>query len=411
MIRGIEGAMKILVCVVVALVRACTFAQGIEVTIDGAGVFNKQTVIKQGTFGDEEFSIILTAAKNGVFTVSGYRIQTGAKRPISGNMSKSGVLRATMKTSKTRQVAVDGRYDSGMDAIVVTSIDGKAENIELARFGQKLIKPGPYHGRSIEPDLAWELTVTRTSGPDFSVQGIVRAGSKTNLVEGTLRKSGKLLAQGVDNELLKVDGAYDFEEHQLDVVLRVSGAGEGISAVLTAGKLPVERIFGLVSKVVGNVPGPSELNDYKIAGSVSESNFTLDIVMKPPYQGEANITFDYSSQLTSSLTVGKVVELTVMASASKSGRDAPNLAGSGFWYVEGDGAEVLEMTKAFVGTASDGKFYPSVQGVTKFKVRSSGTIKITAVYTGQYWGPGGAYNWNPCTYTYKFGERPTVEKD
>ncbi|HMS56595.1 MAG TPA: hypothetical protein PKA27_14470 [Fimbriimonadaceae bacterium] len=403
--------MKTLTCIFLALIQLLAYSQGIEVTIDGSKVFDQSAVIKPGTFGDEDFAIILKAAKNGTFSVSGFRLQNGAKRTISGNMSRSGALRATLNASATKKVPINGQYIPNDDAIAINSIDGKSSDMVLARFGKKLIKTGPYQGRSTDPDVAWELTVSRSSGADYNVVGFLEIDSKRNRIEGTLKANGKLLAQSSDNESVKVDGQYDFEEHRLDVLLHVTGVSERIGATLEQGKLQAPAIFGLVSKVVGNVPGPDERGDFKIAGSISQSNFTLDIIMKPPYEGQANITFDFSSPLGSTLKAGQVVELTVMSSASKSGRDKPNLAGSGFWHVEGDGAEVLEMKKTFVGTASDGKFYASVQGVTKFKVLSRGTIKITAVYAGQYWGPGGAYNWNPCTYTYKFGEKPAVDRN
>lgn len=365
--------------------------------------------IKAGTFGDEEFAIVLVPAKSGGFTVGGHRVHGGAKRPISGSMTKGGVLRATMKSGpgNSRQIPVDGRYHPANDSLLVTSIDRRPVNVELPRFGVRLIKAGPYSGRSLEPSAAWEIVLTRSSGIDYGFSGFVEIGDTRRPIQGTLKgKTGKLLGSAKGVDAIQVDGQYDFGSGQIQVEIRLKGGMEAISAQLEPGRLKAQKLFGLVEKIAGNIPSESEASDYKISGIQTEKSFQVDITMKAPYEGQARVKSEYSSQLTSTLKPGDVIELTTLSSAEKSGTYQPNLSISGFWLVEGDGAEVTEFTKTFAGTASDGKFYASSQATTKFRVLAKGTIKITAVYTGHYWGPAGAWNWNPCTYLYKFGEGP-----
>ena len=220
-----------------------------------------------------------------------------------------------------------------------------------------------------------------------------------------MKQNGKISAAIRNNNLAKIDGKYDFQRLEIDLVLSVSGVGERIETTLKFGKLPALGSFGLIQKTVGEVPGPQEFSDFTIAGSISESHFGLEIKMKPPYQGEAHMKHEYSHQLTPVLKQGQIIELTVISASSKSGTYQPNLAGTGWWIVEGDGAEVLETKPSFSGTASDGKFYANTEGKTRFRVLGKGTIKVIAAYNGQYWGSG-SKNWNPCTYVYQFGATP-----
>lgn len=164
--------------------------------------------------------------------------------------------------------------------------------------------------------------------------------------------------------------------------------------------------FGLVSKVLGHAPGPAEGQYSVSSGSMSENSFHVELRMKPPSTGFASVTHHFSSPLTSFLLPGQVVELTCTSEATRQGRDTPYVGSNCQWYVEGDGAAVLDSTKTFVGTAGDGKFYPGSQAVTHFRVLKSGTIKITAAQGGALWGSSD--NWNPATYIYKSGAAATT---
>jgi len=352
--------------------------------------------------------IVIKAAKNGVSPVSGHLGSGPGKRIIEGNISQTGALRASLSVSGTagKTVPMNGRYRAKDDTIFIQSIDGEPAGILLERMGGKGVQEGDYSAMERNPDVNWEVTITKSSGPDFNLVGTMEVNGKRVGIAGTVKEDGRILGRAGSGDSLSVTGAYDFESKTIELTAAAKGAFDGLKAILKPGKLTVGRNFGLVSKVVGNVPGPAEMNDYTVSGEVSEKGFSLTIKMKPPYQGEASIKHEFSSPLGSSLRPGDIIELTVMSSADKSGRDAPNVAGTGYWLVEGDGAEVIQTGKQFIGTASDGKFYASGQAVTKFKVLSKGTIKITAGYAGAYWGPAGEFNWNPCTYTYKFGEAP-----
>lgn len=404
--------MKTIGFLIVLCVASLGFAQ-ITVTGGDQALFKPASVgtLKPGSFGDEEFTLVVSAAKVG-FGVTGYIIQSGSKRLISGSISKAGTLRANMKmgAGKSREVPVDGKYNPQNDSIVISSIGGKPVSHELPRFGKRLIKAGTYSARDNAKDTSWELTLSKSSGPDFNVVGFVEVNGKRRTVTGNLKGStGKLLGLVPEVEAFKLDGNYDFKTHELNVELRLSGATSGISAKLEAGRLAVPQLFGLVEKISGKIPDEAEAADFKISGIQTEKSFQVDIIMKPPYEGRARVKNEYSSQLTSTLKQGDIIELTALSTSDKSGSYQPNLSISGFWLVEGDGAEVLEFTKTFAGSASDGKFYASSQGKTRFKVLGKGTIKITAVYTGHYWGPAAAWNWNPCTYVYKFKEAPKVK--
>lgn len=165
-------------------------------------------------------------------------------------------------------------------------------------------------------------------------------------------------------------------------------------------------VFKLVDTIVGEVPGPGEANDHRVWGSVSETNWTVNILMKAPYEGRAELEHTYKKgQLGASLKVGDIIELQVVSVASKSGSYQPNLGGNAWWSVEGP-VEVLETVKTFAGTASDGKFYAANSGRTKFKVGSGSKgqrIKIIGHQAGPAWGS--SKNWNPVTYIYEFSPR------
>jgi hypothetical protein len=164
--------------------------------------------------------------------------------------------------------------------------------------------------------------------------------------------------------------------------------------------------FGLVSKVLGHVPPPAEGNNSITSGSMDERSFRIEVRMKPPYTGSAFVAHHYSSQLTSRLKPGQIVELTCWSEADRTSRDF-NVGSGCQWIVEGAGAEIIGTpTKTFAGTASDGKFYSLSRAVTRFRVLNSGQIKVTAAQGGQLWG--GSDNWNPATYVYKFAEMPTA---
>lgn len=374
----------------------------------GAG--QTQVKIRAGTFTSEDTGmvIIIKAAKNGVSTVSGHMGSGPGKRIIEGNISQTGALRASLSVSGTagKTVPMNGRYRAKDDTIFIHTIDGEPAGILLARMGGKGVQEGDYSAMERNPDVNWEVSITKSSGPDFNLVGTLEVNGKKSEIAGTLKEDGRITGRAGAEGSLVLTGAYDFEHETIKLIASAHPGAAGLTAILKPGKLSVGRNFGLVSKVVGNVPGPAEAAEYTVSGEVSENSFSLTIKMKPPYQGEASIKHEFSSPLGSTLRPGDIIELTVISSADKSGRDAPRLAGTGYWRVEGDGAEVLNEGKQFIGTASNGQFYASGQAVTKFKVLSKGTIKITAGYAGQYWGPSGNFNWDPCTYTYKFGEVP-----
>lgn len=180
---------------------------------------------------------------------------------------------------------------------------------------------------------------------------------------------------------------------------------KGTSSNPKATTKPTEAVgaFHLVETILGEVPPPGEANDHKIWGHVSESSWSVNIEMKPPYEGRASLVHTYKKgKLGTTLKPGDVIELQAVSISSKGGSYEPNLGGNAWWAVEGS-VEILEEGKNFVGTASTGKFYPAASCRTRFKVlkASKGAkIKIVAVQTGQVWGS--SKQWNPVTYIYEF---------
>lgn len=401
--------------ILIAAVLAMLGASALPTGQSGGGSSQPAASIRPGTFKNDEFVIVVTAGRDGVFTVTGHRLVGGREMGITGNVSRSGALRASLliRGTSPETVPINGRYQAREDALFIQSINGEPAGILLKRMGGKGIQEGTYSAREASPNGSWEVKITKSSGPDYNLVGTQEIGGKKTPLAGTLKEDGRVIGRAGSEGQLSLTGRYDFGDNTIELVASVPGATAGLSAVLKHGPLKPSQTnasgsFGLVSKVVGNVPGPVEANDLTISGEVTERSFSIKVVMKPPYQGEASIKHEFSSPLGSTLRPGEEIELTVISSAEKSGSYQPTVAGTGYWLVEGDGAKVLQQGKVFIGSASDGKFYASGQATTKFQVLAKGTIKITAGYAGQYWGPAGNFNWNPCTYTYKFGEKPSA---
>ncbi|MGC4046379.1 MAG: hypothetical protein QM758_21520 [Armatimonas sp.] len=373
----------------------------ISVTGGDMNLFSAKAAVEPGSFGTPEFFITLVKSKSKQMTVGGRYTAGQSRRSISGILSGTHVLRARLNDGP--ETAIDGKYNPGNDTIVITRIGNKTVNEVLERFDtltdkpekERVIKPGTYTGQTEEPDSSWTVSITPSKSKAFNLVGSATIEGKRREVKGTLYPTGKIV--GTHN------GRYDSDDQSL--LIDFPFGPRKLTVVMRQGQMPTKiSLFGLVDKKVGNVPGAAEATDHHIEGSVSEDSFSVGIRMKPPYMGEAKISFGFSTNMGSTLKPRQLVELTVWGESSKGGSYQPNLSGTGQWIVEGDGADIVESSKVFVGTASNGQHYASGRGKVLFRVRDQGTIKITASYSGQTWGGAGNWNWNPCTYTYKFRE-------
>ncbi len=163
--------------------------------------------------------------------------------------------------------------------------------------------------------------------------------------------------------------------------------------------------YGLVKKVVGRAPEAGDSQYGVLTGNISQNACSFNYATKPPYEGkwEVKATFDTPKSV---LKPGEVIELKCSGSGSESGKDLGAMGIGCGWGAEGN-CEVIERKKFYIGRASDGKFYSSGDGFTKFKVGTGGKITLTAAQGGLAWGHGGI--WDPCTYTYEWNALPTVE--
>jgi hypothetical protein len=233
----------------------------------------------------------------------------------------------------------------------------------------------------------------------FNVIGHVTIGEKKIPIKGTLGQSGKLTGIGGAEENYRVDGAYNFETKSISI--KIKGFAVNSIARLEPGPLQHVSVFGLVSKEIGNVPPPGGDGNGTAEGGISEDSFFLLFKRRPESEGSMKITHNYSTTMGSTLKPGDIIELRCWSEAEKGGKYPPTIASGAHWIVEGD-ATVLEFKKTLVGITSDGTFTARAEGITRFRVGASGTIKITAGQGGQTWG--GSTNWNPCTYTFKYRE-------
>ncbi len=394
--------MKFIVALWLALLAGVAVAQ-ISVTGGDIKVFVSGPEIEPGSFGTQEFFITLVKGKNGQMTVGG-RYSTGqARKSISGTLGKNNQLRARVNDGP--QTEIDGKYNPDNDTIVITRIGNQKVDEVLERMDTLVakpkleIKPGTYTGQTDEPDTSWTVNITPSKSKAFNVVETATVEGRAQEVKGTLYPTGKFVGTHT--------GIYNFEQQTMLIDFR--RADKKYVVNVRQGQAPKVSLFGLVSKDVGKIPGPGEASDHHIEGTISEDSFSVEIKMKPPYEGNAKISFGFSNNMGSTLKPGQIVELNVWGESSKDGSYKPNLAGTGQWILEGDGFQILESSKAFVGTASTGTHYPSTRGKVVFRVLGQGTIKVTACYAGQYWGPAGAWNWNPCTYIYKFREPAKAE--
>ena len=177
------------------------------------------------------------------------------------------------------------------------------------------------------------------------------------------------------------------------------GAGSGKTTETKPPK--VEGTYGLVKKEPGFAPSDGQEPYGVWTGSFGEGSFQCTWTATRDYQGTYTFKSNFSTP-PSVLKPGEIVELTTTSQASRSSENQPYHGSGSKWYVEG--AEVLEATGAFSGSASDGKFYSSGQGKTRFKVGTGGTIKLIAGH-GQVFGTG----IKSAVFIYQWNSPPTVD--
>lgn len=163
----------------------------------------------------------------------------------------------------------------------------------------------------------------------------------------------------------------------------------------------VEGTYGLVKIEPGFAPTDGQGPYGYWTGNYSGTSFQCTWTATRDYQGTYSYKCDFSSP-PSVLKPGEEIELTTTSSASRTSENQPYHGSGSKWYVEG--AEVLEAVGAFSGSASDGKFYSSGKGKTRFKVGSGGTIKLIA---GQ--GQGIGNNQRAPIFIYQWNSPPIVD--
>ena len=174
------------------------------------------------------------------------------------------------------------------------------------------------------------------------------------------------------------------------------------TTVTKGGRVPTvastapQRGYTLRTTVTGTVPAVFENHEVRISGSISNTSLSISSEMMPPADGTATITDTWSTP-PATLQPGDVIELTCTVAATTRGKDAKIVSSSCGWDAAG-AVKILAVTKAFAGTANDGKFYPSASGSLRIEVVPGGTgVTLTAFHSGANWGEGLK---PPAIYTY-----------
>lgn len=234
-------------------------------------------------------------------------------------------------------------------------------------------------------------------GPSGSV--VASSSKARNLMEGeasTRRWVLNAAEPGAYQLRAKISGS-DVTTFQSETALTVKPREEAGGGTTGGDTKPpkVEGTYGLVKKEPGFAPGDGVEPYGTWTGSFGDGSFQCTWTATRDYQGSYTFKASYSSP-PSVLKPGDIVELTTSAQASRSSDNQPGHGAGAKWYVEG--AEVLEATSAFSGSASDGKFYSSAQGKTRFKVGTGGTIRLIAgqghVFGNGIKAPVYIYQWN-----------------
>lgn len=398
--------MKVLHTLLVVFSAALFTVGSAQITITGGDVgivFEEESRIEPGSFGTPEFMIVLTPGKNGKMVVGGRMHKTSTIVNISGNLTADNKILA--KLLDKAMTPIDGRYNPNNDTIVITRIGNEAKNEVLKRVSTTTkpeshpIEAGQYTGRAGEPEGVWEITVSKGPAGAFNVTGHVTIGEAKIPIKGTLGQSGKLTGTGGPEGSYRIDGAYDFATKTISI--KIKGFAVDNTVRLKPEPLQHVSVFGMVSKEVGNVPPPGGDGNGTVEGGMSEDNFFVLVKRRPESEGSMKITHNYSTTMGSTLKPGEIIELRCWSEAEKGGKYPPTIASGAHWIVEGD-ATILEFKKTLVGITSDGTFTARAEGITRFRVGASGTIRITAGQGGHLWG--GSTNWNPVTYTFKYRE-------
>lgn len=160
--------------------------------------------------------------------------------------------------------------------------------------------------------------------------------------------------------------------------------------------------FGLVAKVVGHAPGPQPDPYGTWSGSVGESSISATYAStRQDYDSHASLQATWSVPPTT-IKPGEVIDLTVTASGSVSGKDHGSPSVDASWACSG--GEMVESKSAFAGVSSSGAIIGSGSGHYRFKAPESGEFTLYSAQSGISWGSGGV--WRPCEYKYKMDAPP-----
>lgn len=246
---------------------------------------------------------------------------------------------------------------------------------------------------------------------------------------------GGLVTNNISLRVLKQDPALRglkpavYDRHELDIVCAKTGTytvkatvtgPDGLtwtdqaSFVVSPAAPTVEAksapagVFKLVDRVIGHAAPPDKGPYGTWSGSVGESSFTGTFEGAAGYDNHVSLSATWSTP-AAEIRPGDTIELTIVASASVTGKDHGFNQIEAFWSATGN-AQVVEEAHAFAGIASSGKLFPSGSGKYRIKIGTSGEFRL---YSSQNngWGSGGV--WRPCEYTYVFdaAASPTTPAD